>query len=391
MAPFSFCVVQRLQKRRESTYRHDEAQAAERSVGSGHVDNSVLGAERQRVRHSRALNPSHAVSSGGSHGLTPSISEEGACNIFIGFGGVMAAGSGQRSAVQVGAVSDGQGGTVIRFSYGQAGNEVPGTSTAVAQCLAEIRLHLAAGSDDRTVKAVALVYRAFDEIADAERMMGAITHQLGDALAVTSVPVALIARLRELMEIASNARRRQRGVPLPVLDLLGQAETGLQEASAMESANERFAMAHLAALRTAAAVLAARGRPSGETGERRRRRIRSAWEVLPEVVPELTEWSVRFAKGAPTRARAEAGIKGAASMREAEDLIRDASMFLRLSQRILLSDSRQQGELRLPGPDFELRPIADERAALENRRRDVPLSHTPPGPPLGDDDDEWDE
>lgn len=355
------------------------------------MGNSLVGASHQHVRHSRVLDLSRAISSGGSHGLTPSTGEDGVCNIRIGFGGVMAAGNGQRSAVQDGAVSDGQGGTVIRFSYGQAGNEVPGTSTAVAQCLAEIRLHLAAGSDDQTAKAVALVYRAFDEIADAERMVGSVAQQLSDALAVTSVPEALIARLRELMELASNARRRQGVVPRPALELLGQAEAGLQEASAMESANDRFATAHLAALRTAAAVLAARGRPSGDTGVRSGRRIRSAWEVLPEIAPELTEWSALFAAGARTRARAEAGIEGAVSMREAEDLIREVAMFLRISRRMLLFDSRQHGELRLPDPESEFRPLADERAALENLPLDVPLGHTPPGPPLGDDDDEWDE
>ncbi|MFD4946167.1 SAV_6107 family HEPN domain-containing protein [Streptomyces sp. NPDC058409] len=193
------------------------------------------------------------------------------------------------------------------------------------------------------------------------------------------------------MELASNARRRQGVVPRPALELLGQAMAGLQEASAMESANDRFATAHLAALRTAAAVLAARGRPSGDTGIRRHRRIRSAWEVLPEIAPELTEWSALFAAGARTRARAEAGIEGAVSMREAEDLIRDVAMFLRISRRMLLFDSRQYGELRLPDPESEFRPLADERAALENLPLDVPLGHTPPGPPLGDDDDEWDE
>lgn len=158
----------------------------------------------------------------------------------------------------------------------------------------------------------------------------------------------------------------------------------------MESANDRFATAHLAALRTAAAVLAARGRPPEGASEGRRRRIRSAWEVLPEVAPELTEWSVLFAARAQTRARAEADLPGAASMREAEDLLRDARMFLRISQRILLSDSRQLGDLRLSDPEPAFRD-AEERAALESPPLDIPLGHTPPGPPLGDDDDEWDE
>ncbi|MCZ0973563.1 SAV_6107 family HEPN domain-containing protein [Streptomyces albulus] len=97
--------------------------------------------------------------------------------------------------------------------------------------------------------------------------------------------------------------------------------------------NDRFATAHLAALRAAAAVLAVRGRP--EPTARRRKTIRSAWEVLPEVAPELTEWSALFAAGADRRARAEAGIAGAAGQRDADDLLRDAWMFLRLVERML--------------------------------------------------------
>ncbi|HCA85358.1 MAG TPA: hypothetical protein DEQ61_07600, partial [Streptomyces sp.] len=89
-----------------------------------------------------------------------------------------------------------------------------------------------------------------------------------------------------------------------------------------------------AALRTAAAVLAVRGRP--ETTPRRRQRIRSAWEVLPEVAPELTDWSLLFASGASRRARAEAGIRDAAGSRDADDLLRDAGMFLRIVERLLV-------------------------------------------------------
>ncbi|GAA3237846.1 hypothetical protein GCM10020256_57670 [Streptomyces thermocoprophilus] len=81
-------------------------------------------------------------------------------------------------------------------------------------------------------------------------------------------------------------------------------------------------------------MLAARGRP--ETSPRKRARIRSAWEVLPEIAPELTEWSALFASGARRRARAEAGIQGAASRRDADDLIRDVAMFVRLVERMLV-------------------------------------------------------
>jgi hypothetical protein len=127
---------------------------------------------------------------------------------------------------------------------------------------------------------------------------------------------------------------RRSSAPPAALDLLAQARSGLDEAATFDQPNERYATAHLAALRTAAAVLAARGRP--ETGARRRQRIRSAWEVLPEIAPELSEWSLLFASGAERRARAEAGIRGAASRRDADDLLRDAAMFLRLVERLLV-------------------------------------------------------
>lgn len=127
---------------------------------------------------------------------------------------------------------------------------------------------------------------------------------------------------------------RRSTAPPAALDLLAQARAGLDEAAGLPVPNERYATAHLAALRTAAAVLAVRGRP--ETDPRRRARIRSAWEVLPEIAPELTEWSALFASGAARRARAEAGITGAATSRDADDLVRDAMMFLRLVERLLV-------------------------------------------------------
>ncbi|MFJ9866370.1 SAV_6107 family HEPN domain-containing protein [Streptomyces sp. NPDC101165] len=147
---------------------------------------------------------------------------------------------------------------------------------------------------------------------------------------------------------------RRATAPPAALDLLTLARAGLEEAAVLETPNERYATAHLAALRTAAAVLAARGRP--ETAPRRRARIRSAWEVLPEIAPELTEWSALFASGAARRARAEAGIQGAAGQRDADDLIRDVAMFLRIVERMLvlqpvLPQPRQDTDERGgPGP-----------------------------------------
>lgn len=141
---------------------------------------------------------------------------------------------------------------------------------------------------------------------------------------------------------------RRATAPPAALDLLAQARAGLDEATVLDTPNERYATAHLAALRTAAAVLAARGRP--ETSSRRRARIRPAWEVLPEVAPELAEWSALFASGAARRARAEAGIQGAADRRDADDLVRDVGMFLRIVERMLVLQPVLPAPRRDTGP-----------------------------------------
>ncbi len=106
-------------------------------------------------------------------------------------------------------------------------------------------------------------------------------------------------------------------------DLLAAARRSLTEASLAGTAGERYACAHLAGLRAAAAVLAARGRSSGG----RRSRVLSVWVLLPTVAPELGEWATFFALGARKRAAAEAGLD-VVSHREADDLVRDAEAFV---------------------------------------------------------------
>ncbi|MFE0580432.1 SAV_6107 family HEPN domain-containing protein [Streptomyces sp. NPDC058874] len=141
---------------------------------------------------------------------------------------------------------------------------------------------------------------------------------------------------------------RKSAAPPAALDLLAKARSGLAEAALLTRPNERYATAHLSALRTAAAVLAARARPE-PPHPRRRPRIRSAWEVLPELAPELAEWSALFASGAARRARAEAGIPDAAGARDADDLLRAASMFLRLVERLLAVPVPADTAPRSPG------------------------------------------
>ena len=117
------------------------------------------------------------------------------------------------------------------------------------------------------------------------------------------------------------------------LGLLDQARRGLAEAATVAPPAERYAAAHLAALRGAAAVLAARTRPTDP--RIRRRRPTSAWVLLAEVAPELGEWAAFFAAGAGKRAAAEAGVTGAATAREADDLLRDVATFLALVETTL--------------------------------------------------------
>ena len=110
-------------------------------------------------------------------------------------------------------------------------------------------------------------------------------------------------------------------MPTATADLLTAAQRGITEAVVAETAPERYARAHLSALRSAAAVLAARAQPT-----KSRSRLRSVWSVLPAVAPELAEWSAFFAASATKRAAAEAGMPGV-TQREADDLLRDAETF----------------------------------------------------------------
>jgi hypothetical protein len=135
---------------------------------------------------------------------------------------------------------------------------------------------------------------------------------------------------------------RQRLAPT-ALSLLQAARGGLAEAAAESSPSTRYICAHLAALRAAAAIVAARGEPVSGS---RRRRPRSVWELLPQVEPTLTEWSAFFAASAAKRAAAEAGLPSAASAREADDLLRDAETFISIAERALGVDGQALLPLR---------------------------------------------
>jgi len=105
------------------------------------------------------------------------------------------------------------------------------------------------------------------------------------------------------------------------IDLLSNALRSLDTAISAERAGEKYVAAHLAALRAAAALLASHAQPNN-------RRPTSVWVLLANRFPEFTEWSQFFAAGAGKRAAAEAGLGGAVTPREADDLIRDAHEFI---------------------------------------------------------------
>jgi len=115
------------------------------------------------------------------------------------------------------------------------------------------------------------------------------------------------------------------------LDLFEAAHHGLAEASLARRPGERYALAHLAALRATAAVLSARAQPSRRAWSRG---PRSAWVLLAEVSPELAEWADFFAAGAGKRAAAEAGLD-VVTAREADDLLRDVERFVAVAAESL--------------------------------------------------------
>ena len=113
-------------------------------------------------------------------------------------------------------------------------------------------------------------------------------------------------------------------LPAATHSYLEHSAESLREAITCTDVPRRYALAHVAALRATAALLAARAQPMPV----QKRRQKNAWVLLSEVAPELREWATFFAAGAAKRAAAEAGSRRAVTEREADDLVRDADRFL---------------------------------------------------------------
>jgi hypothetical protein len=112
-----------------------------------------------------------------------------------------------------------------------------------------------------------------------------------------------------------------------VLGLLGRSDAELLAADLAADPAERFVHAHLAALRAAAALVAARGAV-------RRGRPRPVWELVDAVEPELGAWTARFAAAAGLRAAAETG-RGDVDPARADRAVLDATTFASLVRDLL--------------------------------------------------------
>lgn len=119
-----------------------------------------------------------------------------------------------------------------------------------------------------------------------------------------------------------------------VVTLLEAARDELRAAQDARQPAERFRSAHLGALRAAAAVLALRAR------SRRTSRPTDAWTLLSSVAPEYAEWAAFFAAHSSTRSAVDAGVRGRVSQRDADDMVRQADLFLALVTRTVAGRAR---------------------------------------------------
>jgi hypothetical protein len=151
-------------------------------------------------------------------------------------------------------------------------------------------------------------------------------------------------------------------------DDLQRARSSLAEAELARRPSDRYLAAHLAALRVVAIVLAYRapattGRSTGRSRSTSRPlsngrppsngRPQNAWRMLAEVAPELAEWAAFFAATEGKRDAIRAGATSIVSAREADDMVRDATAFLRLVERAVGFSGVRDGAVRAVPPSMD--------------------------------------
>lgn len=130
--------------------------------------------------------------------------------------------------------------------------------------------------------------------------------------------------------------------------VLAQARDLLADACKEPRAADRFRLAHLAALRSTAALLGAYTEP----GQRVARRPTSAWVLLTKMLPPLAPWAEYFAAGAPRRAAADAGVLITVTEADSLELTTAVQTFLDLCALLVpLAERGAASELdSLPAP-----------------------------------------
>ncbi|QSB03893.1 SAV_6107 family HEPN domain-containing protein [Natronoglycomyces albus] len=117
------------------------------------------------------------------------------------------------------------------------------------------------------------------------------------------------------------------------LQLLRFSRQELAAAAEHSHPGLRYATAHLAALRAAAAVLVVHSGEDCSPG--RVAPLTDTWSLLESVAPELGEWASFFTLTARKRVRAQSGVPGVVTRQEADDLILEVRQFQQVVTRML--------------------------------------------------------
>jgi hypothetical protein len=109
------------------------------------------------------------------------------------------------------------------------------------------------------------------------------------------------------------------------------ARADLAQSGTIRNNGLRYATAHLAALRAASALLAARATPTEDIADS----PTSVWVMLVMVAPELEQWTDTFTASARNRATIEAGGVHTVDGHQADILMIQAGRFVQVVETIL--------------------------------------------------------
>ena len=117
--------------------------------------------------------------------------------------------------------------------------------------------------------------------------------------------------------------------------LLGRADSLLMAAAGESDPAERYLAAYLAALRGAAAVLAA-----VTVSTKTRARSRSAWVLMAQSAPEFVMWADYFSDHSATRAALAAGISRPITDAQADEFYSRVGAFLHDVEDLVTDSAR---------------------------------------------------